>query len=45
MSILNNYGVLCEALQIVNEECHDQYSQQAVGFLSSNGEIQRFLYN
>ena len=43
MSILNNYGTLCEALQIVNEECHDEYGRKAGGFLAQMEKFSTFF--
>ena len=38
-SILSNYSVLCETLQKVNAECHDEFGRTAGGYLA---QIERF---
>ena len=33
-SIVSNYTILCEALEEINAECHDEYGRKAGGFLA-----------
>ncbi|XP_062512635.1 zinc finger MYM-type protein 1-like [Corticium candelabrum] len=42
-SILNNYCVLCETLQKVNAECHDEYGRTAGGYLAQMEEFSTYL--
>ena len=42
-SLLNNYCVLCETLQKVNAECHDEYGRTAGGYLAQMEKFSTYL--
>lgn len=42
-SILSNYSALCETLQKVNTECHDEYGPTAGGYLAQMERFSTYL--
>ena len=42
-SIVSNYTILCEALEKINAECHDEYGRKAGGFLTQLEKFSTFF--
>ena len=40
---MSNYSVLCETLQNVNAECHDEYGRTAGGYLAQMEKFSNYL--